>query len=135
MTYDSYKALSVRVDRGVAFITIDNPPINLINLVLMRDLDVVGRELEADNDIRVVVVQSANPEFFIAHFDIEAILRVPIDQPPTRPEKPGAFQAIVDRFRTMPKATIAKIEGCARGGGSEFSLSSTCASRPSARRC
>ncbi len=123
MAYDSYKALNVRVDRGVAFVTIDNPPINLIDLALMRDLDAIGKEVEADEDVRVVVFQSANPEFFIAHFDIEAILRVPIGAPPSRPERPGIFQAIVDRFRTMPKATIAKIEGCARGGGSEFSLS------------
>ena len=123
MAYDTYQALQVRVDRGVAFVTIDNPPINIIDLALMRDLDAAGKEVEADNDVRAVVVQSANPEFFIAHFDIELILRAPIDRPPARPERPGAFQAIVDRFRTMPKATIAKIEGCARGGGSEFSLS------------
>src|SRR6185369_8934624 len=35
----------------------------------------------------------------------------------------GLFHAMVDRFRTMPKATIGKIEGRARGGGSEFLLS------------
>jgi enoyl-CoA hydratase/carnithine racemase len=41
---------------------------------------------------------------------------------PPRAEKLGAFHAMVDRFRTMPKATIAKIEGFCRGGGSELAL-------------
>jgi enoyl-CoA hydratase/carnithine racemase len=39
------------------------------------------------------------------------------------PKEPSLFQQMVDRFRTMPKATIALIEGICRGGGSEFVLS------------
>jgi enoyl-CoA hydratase/carnithine racemase len=42
--------------------------------------------------------------------------------PPPRTETLGAFHAMVDRFRTMPKATIARIEGYCRGGGSELVL-------------
>jgi enoyl-CoA hydratase/carnithine racemase len=41
----------------------------------------------------------------------------------TRHAELGGFHAIVDRFRTMPKATIAVLEGIARGGGSELALS------------
>ena len=49
------------------------------------------------------------------------IQQLPADAP--RPTTLGFFHAMVDRFRTMPKASIAKIEGRARGGGSEFVLS------------
>lgn len=122
MAYDSYQYLRVRLERGVAWVTIDNPPINLLSARLMYELDGVGKELEADDAVRVVVFESANPEFFIAHFDIEAILRMPTEPQP-RPAEPGLFHQMVDRFRTMPKATIAKLEGRARGGGSEFLLS------------
>lgn len=122
MAYDTYQHLRVRLDRGVAWVTIDNPPINLLTARLMYELDGIGKELEADDAVRVVVFESANPEFFIAHFDIEAILRIPTEPQP-RPTEPGVFHAMVDRFRTMPKATIAKLEGRARGGGSEFLLS------------
>lgn len=121
MAYE-YQSLKVRVERGVAWVTIDNPPINLFDLTLMRDMGALGKEVEADGAVRVVVFQSANPEFFIAHADIELIRQMPTTPPP-KPERPTFFQAMCDRFRTMPKATIAKIEGCARGGGSEFSLS------------
>ena len=122
MAYDGYSGLKVAVDRGVAFVTIDNPPINLLDIPLITDLDGAGRQLEADPAVKVVVLQSANPDFFIAHADLTLIQQLPAELPP-RQEKLGFFHAMVDRFRTMPKATIAKIEGRCRGGGSELALS------------
>jgi len=122
MAYEGYGSLKVAVDRGVAFVTIDNPPINLLDMRLIPDLDRASRELEADPAVRVVVLQSANPDFFIAHADVTLIQQLPPEIPP-RDEKLGLFHAMVDRFRTMPKATIAKIEGRCRGGGSELALS------------
>jgi len=122
MSYEGYSALRVGVERGVAFVTIDNPPINLLDLTLIIDLDRVGHELEADPAVKVVVLQSANPDFFVAHADVTLIQQLPAELPP-RAEKLGMFHAMVDRFRTMPKATIAKIEGRCRGGGSELALS------------
>jgi len=121
MAYDDYRCLHVRVDRGVAFVTIDHPPTNLLDLALMRELDDIGREVEADDAVRVVLFDSADPEFFIAHADVSLIERLPTNAP--RPTTLGFFHVMVERFRTMPKATIGKIEGRARGGGSEFLLS------------
>jgi enoyl-CoA hydratase/carnithine racemase len=122
MAYEGYSGLKVTVDRGVAFVTIDNPPINLLDIPLITDLDRASRELEADAAVKVVVLQSANPDFFVAHADITLIQQLP-DEVLPREEKLGVFHAMVDRFRTMPKATIAKIEGRCRGGGSELALS------------
>src|SRR5439155_18044042 len=48
MAYDGYECLTILLDRGVAFVTIDHPPINLLDLALINDLDRVGRQLEAD---------------------------------------------------------------------------------------
>lgn len=122
MAHDGYEALRIRVDGGVASVTIDHPPINLLDLQLIQELDRAGRALEADPAVRVVVLDSADPEFFIAHADVRLIQQLPAEPPP-RPTALGWFHAIVDRFRTMPKATIARIEGIARGGGSELALS------------
>src|SRR5437879_12659368 len=122
MAYDDYRCLRVRLDRGVAFVTIDHPPINLLDLALMRELDAIGKELEVDGAVRVVVFDSADPDFFIAHADVGLIQRLPTEPPP-RPTSLGFFHALVDRFRTMPKPTIATLEGRARGGGSECDLS------------
>jgi len=122
MAYDGYECLQVRTDDGVAVVTIDHPPINLFDMALIQEIDRVGRELEADAQVRVVVFQSANPDFFIAHADVALIQTLPRNVPP-KSNKLSLFHQMVDRFRTMPKATIAKIEGRARGGGSEFLLS------------
>ena len=123
MTYQGYECLRIRRERGVAFVTIDHPPINLFDLALIQEIDRVGRELAVDGDIRVVVFDSANPDFFIAHADVALIQHLPTTT--SRRSRPSSaiFHAMVDRFRTMPKATIAKLEGRARGGGSEFVLS------------
>jgi len=122
MAYEGYECLRIDVDRGVAWVTIDHPPINLFDLALIQEMDRVGREIEVDPAVRVAVFQSANPDFFIAHADVALIQTLPTTPPP-RPTRLGLFHAMVDRFRTMPKATIGKIEGRARGGGSEFLLS------------
>lgn len=122
MAYEGFECLRVGVKDGVARVTIDHPPINLFDLALILEMDRLGRELEADADVRVVVLESADPDFFIAHADVNLILGLPAETP-ARPTEPSLFQQVVDRFRTMPKATIAVIEGICRGGGSELVLS------------
>jgi enoyl-CoA hydratase/carnithine racemase len=121
MSYDGYRALRVHSADGIARVVIDHPPINLFDAVLIGEMDRLGRALEADPAVRVVVLESADPAFFIAHADVGLILRLPAGGPQST--EPTFFHAMVDRFRTMPKATIAKIEGICRGGGSELVLS------------
>ena len=120
MSYSGYECLKIRVESGVAWVTIDHPPINLFDLPLIQEVTRVGIELERDPEVRVVVLQSADPEFFIAHADVSLIMSLP-PEPATGAEL-GPFHAMVDRFRTMPKLTIGKLEGRARGGGSELLL-------------
>jgi enoyl-CoA hydratase/carnithine racemase len=119
-----YDLVSVEIDGGVAFATIDNPPINLMTLPLFMELARLGEELRTDDDVRAVVLKSANPDFFIAHFDVEAILDLPTNTPAVREEELNFFHRMCECFRTMPKATIVQIEGRVGGGGSE--LASSC---------
>lgn len=122
MAYEDYECLKIKTDRGVVFATIDYPPVNLFDMKLIGEMGRLGEEVEADDDARVLVVDSADPEIFIAHADVNLIMELPTTAPP-KATKLNFFHAMVDKFRTMPKATIAKIEGVCRGGGSEFALS------------
>jgi enoyl-CoA hydratase/carnithine racemase len=122
MAYD-YQRIRTRMDRGVLYATLDNPPINVMTMELYQELAAFTREVEQAADVRVVVFQSANPDFFIAHFDVEALLQFPIDQPAKRETELNEFHQMCERVRTMPKATIAKIAGRVGGGGSEFASS------------
>lgn len=121
MSENVYSVLSITLKGGVATITINNPPINLFDMTLIGELDQAGRSLAENPDVKVVILESSNPDFFIAHADVNTIQQLP---PPGEQgaEVLAVFHQVVDRFRTMPKATIAKIEGRCRGGGSELAL-------------
>jgi enoyl-CoA hydratase/carnithine racemase len=119
MAYE-HETLRVEVADGVARVTIDHPPINLFDLPLMLDLARCGEALAADDDVRVVVVGSENPDFFIAHADVGLILQLPREERGGPSDDVGFFHAMCERFRTLPKPTIAVVEGCVRGGGSEL---------------
>jgi enoyl-CoA hydratase/carnithine racemase len=120
MAYSDYRYFRFEFDSGVAFVTLDYPPINLLDEFLSPELDRLGRELEADESVRVVVLQSAIPEFFMAHSGLGRVGAAPSTVSHTRSFR--LTQMIGERFRSMPKVSIAKIEGRARGGGSEIAL-------------
>ncbi len=66
MESEKYRCLRIETEQGVATLTLDHPPINLFDAALMAEMDRAGRQLEADPDVRVVVIRSDDPEFFIA---------------------------------------------------------------------
>jgi enoyl-CoA hydratase/carnithine racemase len=117
-----HEGLVVDVDAGVAFVTLDHPPVNLFDAALIGSLWNVAGELADDDGVRAVVVRSADPEFFIAHADLELIKALPRDRR-ERPEELEYIHVFMERWRTLPQVTIAQLEGRARGGGSEFALS------------
>jgi enoyl-CoA hydratase/carnithine racemase len=79
MGYDGYQRIRITAADGICRATIDNPPINLLDVHLILELSRFGTEVAADEDIRVVIVDSADPDFFVAHADITLIQRLPTD--------------------------------------------------------
>ena len=118
-----YETISSRLLDGVLTATISNPPINVMTLALYMDLVAFTKEVQDNDDVRVLVLESADPDFFIAHFDVELILTFPIDQPARKEKELSDFHAMCERVRTMGKPTIAKIAGRVGGGGNEFCAS------------
>ena len=115
-----FQLLAVEVTSRVATVTIDNPPINIITLALYAEFTQLVEELQRDPELSVVVFKSANPDFFLAHFDVEAILQFPTEGDAERSSEPNPFHLMCERLRTMNKVTIAQIEGRVGGGGSEL---------------
>lgn len=122
MAYD-YDLIHVTVDEGVLIATIDAPPMNVMTIPLYLQLAGFCAEVAIDDDVRVVVFRSADADFFIAHFDVEAILQFPTEGDPVRESTPNPFHQMCEQVRTMPKATIVEIGGRVGGGGSEFASS------------
>jgi len=122
MLYD-FEMVEVVVEGRVAHVTINNPPVNVITMDLFAELTALSTALKADPELTVVVVRSADPDFFLAHFDVAAILERPIGFEPQRDIQLKPFHALCERFRCMNKVIIGQIEGRVGGGGAELAAS------------
>ncbi|WCB95321.1 putative enoyl-CoA hydratase echA8 [Baekduia alba] len=121
---DNYATLSVALDAGVATVTVDHPPVNLLDAALTGDLDAFVTAVAEDPAVRVVVLRSADPEFFLAHGEMgmvadEEVLAMLADLPSG---SLNPLQLLGQRFRALPQVTIAEIAGRARGGGAELAM-------------
>lgn len=111
-------ALRTRRDGAVVTVTIDIPPNNIVGTELIIGLFELLPELEADEGVSVVVFRSADPDFFLMHGDVEAILAgTPSTDPVT---EPNIAAALFERIHRAPFLTIGFLDGYARGGGCEF---------------
>lgn len=117
--YGDFSTLSIKVSERVAWLTIDHPPINLFDMALISDMAEAGTKLAEDDGVGAVVLQSADPDFFIAHADVTLIQTITGSDPDEDPPS-SFFHAMTEQFRLMPKPTIGKIAGIARGGGLEL---------------
>ena len=121
MAYDGYTFIDVQRDGPLVTATVNNPPINLITMALFGELARLAEELEADPNALVFVLKSADPDFFLAHFDVAALIAM-ADAPAPPTDDANAYHEMCHRFRTMDKVTIAQIEGRVGGGGAELSM-------------
>ena len=98
-------------------VTFSNPPINLEDPDTILELqELVGR-IEADDALRVVVLDSAHPDFFVNHYDVSRAAETPVAPGPTGLP---AFIDTTTRLTNSPVVTIASIRGRTRGGGAEL---------------
>jgi enoyl-CoA hydratase/carnithine racemase len=102
-------------------VTFEHPPINTITATTVAELAELVGLIEQDPDLNVIVFDSANPDFYLAHYDVEndpgrtAALGVgPTGMP--------AWLDLLARLSRVPVVSIASIRGRARGAGSEFIL-------------
>jgi enoyl-CoA hydratase/carnithine racemase len=121
----AFQRISVKLDGGVAFATLSNPPLNLITLAFAGELAQLAQEIAKDDAVRALVLRSDDPDFWLAHFDVAAIVDFPTAGVPALNREVGEnfYHAMCELYRTMSKATIAEINGRAGGGGSELALS------------
>ncbi|SFN78500.1 Enoyl-CoA hydratase/carnithine racemase [Chryseobacterium oleae] len=114
--------VKVSINHSVAKIIINNPPVNVLDVKLMSEINTILSSFSNDHSVKVIVFESENPDFFIAHVDMSLI-----DHPNAFdelakdiPHHLNVFQAFGETIRKQPQITIAKLKGIARGGGAEF---------------
>jgi enoyl-CoA hydratase/carnithine racemase len=114
----------LRIDRrsaGYCRVTFDHPPINTLTATTVAELAELVGLIEQDPDLKVVVFDSANPEFYLAHYDTE--------HDPARtlalgtgPTGMHAWPDLLVRLSRVSVVSIASIRGRCRAAGSEFVL-------------
>ncbi|NER80277.1 MAG: enoyl-CoA hydratase/isomerase family protein [Leptolyngbya sp. SIO1D8] len=122
MSYDNFTTFNVKLENAIAWVTFDYPPVNIQGLPMIADLNMLAQRLETNHDIKVVVFQSAHPEIFVAHADTNFLKEMSATAVSREEVKLLDLQTALERISKLPQATIAKIEGFARGGGHEFAL-------------
>ena len=101
--------------------TFCNPPINLVDPELITALSELVSRLESDPAVKAIVFDSADPDFYLAHYDVLA------DKARTAAMRPGPTGThpwidVLVRLSRAPAVSIASVRGRARGAGSEFVL-------------
>jgi enoyl-CoA hydratase/carnithine racemase len=98
----------------------DYPPFNIVDATIFEGLQGLLARMDAAPSLRVVVFESVNPEFYLAHFDLTGHTGNI-----TTAVGPTGLPILMDTFVRLTKSpvvSIAKIRGCVRGVSSEFVL-------------
>jgi enoyl-CoA hydratase/carnithine racemase len=105
---------------AVMLVDIAAPPMNLLGPTMVRDLVSLIQQAEADNDLKVLVFRSADPDYFIPHVDVTRIQEYREEAAKLVGE---ASIGLMFRYLSASRlVTIAQIEGRVRAAGSEFVL-------------
>lgn len=115
-----FETLTVGEEGAVLFAEIRNPPMNLLDPELVRDLVSLIQRAEADDTIQVLVFKSGDPDYFISHVDLTRIAEYRAEAAKLVGEPSIAL--LFHYLSASRLVTIAQIEGRVRGAGSEFVL-------------
>src|SRR5277367_84541 len=120
----SVKSAQIRLTRrSPAYwrVTFDNPPINVMGPEMVKQFQEVINALEADEQVRVVVFDSAVDDYFLNHSDFTAKIE-DLTSMPAGPTGLPPWPDFLSRLTRLPVASIALIRGRATGNGSEITL-------------
>src|ERR1700682_4942438 len=101
-------------------VVFDYPPFNIVDATIFEGLQDLLVRMDTSPSLRVVVFESANPDFYLAHFDLTGKTGNV-----TTAVAASGLPILMDTFVRLTKSpvvSLAKIRGCVRGVSSEFVL-------------
>ena len=122
MKYAGFQTFTTEQKDGILTVTFDFGTVNVQGQEMLADLNSLAMRLERDRETKVVVFQSAKPEVWVCHYDTELLKDMSTEAVSREDAQLLDLQAVCERISKVPQATIAKLEGFARGGGHELAL-------------
>src|ERR1700724_254765 len=101
-------------------VVFDYPPFNIVDADVFQALQDLLVRMDSTETLRVVVFESAIPDFYLSHFDLTGKLGNIMTA-----VGPSGLPILMDTFVRLTKSpvvSLAKIRGCVRGVSSEFVL-------------
>lgn len=119
----SFATLLVERDGAVAVVTINRPKVlNALNSQTIAELSRAMRELQADADVRAVILTGAGEKSFVAGADINELA---VLSPAEGQQHARRGQAVFEAIEKLGKPVIAAVNGFALGGGCELAMACT----------
>jgi cyclohexa-1,5-dienecarbonyl-CoA hydratase len=109
----TFARISLEIKDSEARIELRNPPLNVIDILMMQELSRALAEIEAQPNISVVVVSGAG-KAFSAGVDVAAHTPDKVEEMLTK------FHAVIRALVASKKVTIAAVDGHCLGGGAEL---------------
>lgn len=109
----------LRIEEGIAVITLDNPPVNVLSPKVLEDLEANVDKVVADSSVKGVVLTAAGTNAFSAGADVKTFASL---GPERVPEMIRLGHKIFGRIENLDRPVIAAINGLALGGGCEMTL-------------
>ena len=121
-----YQTIIFEEKEGVGFLTLNRPKsLNAISLEMIEEFEVLFRELEESETVRVVILSGAGEKGFCAGLDMkESATRLFGATPAIIYKWQTRFSRIYYMMRRIPQPIIAVIHGAASGGGFSFAMAS-----------
>ena len=123
---EDFEFLRIERTNSVAFVTIDAPPMNVMTPSLFRELAKFGAQVSTDDSVIVIVLRSNDPDFFIAHFDVSAILEFPVEGPAEKPEELAGFHLMCEPIEPCRRLRSPKSEAELAAVGANCQCHATC---------
>src|SRR5215472_11567140 len=106
-------------EKGVALLTLNDPPVNAYTYEMFKELDSCILEARFDNDVHVIVVTGHGDKYFCAGANINMLREA---DPTFKYYFCLHANETLSRLEQTPKLTIAALNGHTVGGGLEIAL-------------
>jgi enoyl-CoA hydratase/carnithine racemase len=123
MSDDARRWWSLARHGPVAVATFARPPRNLMPMAGMTELEALAGEVAADDTVNVLVVTGGTPGYFVAHADLDDLMR--LGRGEAVEGDPGSWARTFALLASMPQPVVAAVNGQAWGGGCELALACT----------